>query len=362
MTLTSSQHTTLQQTTNRIPPHRKRILLYTTTTALAAATALATALWLGGDLTQTNVLGLEIGGTGSFTSWGLPTSTLLMELASAGTIGMLLTRLLLPEPDHTPTPTARRCLRTATHLALAWALSNAAMLLFNWSDVTDQPITALPITKLFTDTANTFPDVQDYISTTAVALMITLGLTVIETRWGALLLLPLALYNLIPMVLQGHASHGTILKYSLIIHVIAITPWVGGLAALLLHVRNQPELLAIAVPRFSTIALACYLAIATSGILASWQLLVSPIPLLWQSRYGILIILKAAALITLGIFGWWHRKHTVHKIQTATNDNRARNAFIQLSAAEILIMAIAIAIAVALSRTASPDTILLHNY
>jgi hypothetical protein len=40
---------------------------------------------------------------------------------------------------------------------------------------------------------------------------------------------------------------------------------------------------------------------------------------------------------------------------------RARRAFIRLAAAEIVVMVIAVAIAVTLSRTASPDTIVLHG-
>jgi putative copper export protein len=99
--------------------------------------------------------------------------------------------------------------------------------------------------------------------------------------------------------------------------------------------------------------------VAASGILAAWELLGS-VPAVWGSRYGVVVMLKAAALITLGIFGWWHRRHTVHQIRTAEG-GRARRAFIQLTAAEVVVMVAAVAIAVALSRTASPDAILLHS-
>jgi putative copper resistance protein D len=204
-----------------------------------------------------------------------------------------------------------------------------------------------------------FPAAADFITSTALALVIAVAISITQTRRGALILLPLAVYNLTPMALQGHASHGTVLKYSLIVHVIAMSLWVGGLAALLIHVRGEPALLAVAVPRFSTIALGCYAAIATSGIIAAWQLLGS-VSAIWGSRYGVVVTLKAAALITLGIFGWWHRRHTVQRIRTS-EDSRSRRAFIRLAAAEIAVMVAAVAIAVALSRSASPDTILLHS-
>jgi hypothetical protein len=41
-------------------------------------------------------------------------------------------------------------------------------------------------------------------------------------------------------------------------------------------------------------------------------------------------------------------------------DARARRAFVQLAAAEVLVMIVAVVLAVALSRTVSPDTGLEH--
>lgn len=374
MTSTSSRYAARRVTRSIGLPsarRRRRVVVFAAGTAVIAVAALVFGMWLGGNLTQTNINGLAIGGTSSLTAWGLPASKLVMDLASIGVIGLLLACLLLPA-DHSGQHSGehsgqqamtRRCLRTAAYLALAWAVANAALLVFSWSDVAARPIGDLPLGKLFTDTGHTFPTAGTYLTSTGLALVIAAGVAVTETRRGVFVLLPLALYNLVPMALQGHASHGTVLKYALIVHVIAMSLWVGGLAALITHIRRDTPLLAAAVPRFSTLALACYATIAASGLLAAWELLGS-IPAIWGSRYGVLVTLKAAALIALGIFGWWHRKHTVHHIHTHTkngHDNRARNAFVRLAAAEIAIMVGAVAIAVALSRSASPDTILLHS-
>lgn len=339
---------------------RRRVGVFVLVTAVAGVVVLALAMWLGGNLTQSTINGLVIGGTGDLTAWGLSAAKLVMDVSSVGVIGLLLTCVLLPEPEGQPTPTARGCRRTAGRLAVVWAVSTAALLVFTWSDVVDLSVTRLPWGDLFTRTGTVFPDVADYLSATAVAVVIAVGVRVIERRWGALVLLVLAAYNLVPMALQGHASHGTVLKYSLVVHVIAVSLWVGGLGALLWQVRQQPALLAVAVPRFSGIALGCYVAIAGSGIVAVWVLLGS-VPAVWGSRYGVLVMLKAGALLALGILGWWHRRHTVHRIRTSPDDTRARRAFVHLAAAEILIMVIAVALAVALSRTASPDTIILHG-
>ena len=359
MASTSSRLSVLQRAIGLPSTNRKRVMAYVAAVAAAGVAALVFGMWLGGNLRQTQIDGLAVGGTGNFTSWGLVASKLVLDVSSVGVIGMLTACLLLPVQDRELSAPARRCLRTASWLALVAGISNAALLLFSWADVVAQPVTTLPIRKLFTDTAATFPDAADYISTTALALVISLAVSVTQTRRGALIVLPLAFYNLVLMALQGHASHGTVLKYSLVVHVIAVSLWVGGLAALLAYARREPTLLAVAVPRFSTLALGCYAAVAVTGIIAAWELLGS-VSLVWGSRYGVLAALKAVALITLGVFGWWHRRHTVRRIRAA-DGRRSRRAFIQLSAAEVVVMIIAVALAVALSRSASPDTTKLHS-
>jgi putative copper resistance protein D len=146
----------------------------------------------------------------------------------------------------------------------------------------------------------------------------------------------------------------------MVVHVSALSLWVGGLAVLVTHVRRDPELLAVAVPRFSTLAGVCYFAVAASGILGASEMLDYTLSNLWGTRYGVVVMIKAGALIALGIGGWWHRRHTVHRIRTGQG-SRARRAFIRLAAAEVLIMVAAAAFGVALSRTSSPDMIQEHS-
>lgn len=359
MASTSSRFSVLQRTVGLPSSTRNRVAVYLTAAAFAGLVALVFGMWLGGDLIQVSINGLAIGGSSTFTAWGLATSKLVMDLTSVGVIGMLAASLLLPVREKNLSAPARRCLRTASWLALAWGVSNALLLLFSWADVVAAPVTSLPLRRLFTDTARTFPDATDFMSSTALALVISVAISITQTRRGAMVLLPLSLYNLVPMTLQGHAGHGTILKYSLIVHVIALSLWVGGLAALLAHARRDPEDLAVALPRFSTLALYCYIAVAATGLIASWELLQSFSAIL-GSRYGVLLMFKAAALIALGILGWWQRRRIVQRIR-ASEGPRSRRAFIRLAAAEVVVMVVAVGLAVALSRSASPDTINLHS-
>lgn len=358
MAVASSRHTVRQWTINLRSLRRRPVLLFVTVAAVIGVVTLVVAMWLGGILTQSSYDGLLVGYRPGLTDFGLSASKALVDLASAGVIGLLLIRLLLPEQDHKPSPTAQRCLRTATTLALAWAVLGAVLTVFTWSDVTGFPVMNLPFSTLFTDPVGLYPKVTDYFTITALALLIAVGTAVTKTRLGAMLLLPVALYDLVPLAVQGHRS-GDIQIPSLIVHVIAVSLWVGGLAALLLHVRGEPELLAVAVPRFSTIALGCYVTITVTGIIAAY-LEFDSLSDVWESRYGILVMLKATALITLGALAWWHRRYTVDLIRR--QDARARRAFVQLAAAEVLVMVVAVVLAVALSRTVSPDTGIEHAF
>lgn len=336
-------------------------MAYVAATAATGAAALALGLWLAGDFTFTYIDMMTIGGSSDLTGWGLPASKLAMDLSAIGVIGLLLTCLLLPAHGRELGVMARNCLRTATWLALVGSFSTAALLIFSWSDVTARPVTAFPFGKLFTDTTQAFPDAPVFLASILLALVIAAGATVTKTRRGALILLLLGVYSLVTMAKEGNASHSGTITWSMVVHVSALSLWVGGLAVLVTHVRRDPELLAVAVPRFSTLAGVCYFAVAASGILGASEMLDYTLSNLWGTRYGVVVMIKAGALIALGIGGWWHRRHTVHRIRTGQG-SRARRAFIRLAAAEVAVMVAAIAVAVVMWRTASPDMLLDYSY
>ena len=127
-------------------------------------------------------------------------------------------------------------------------------------------------------------------------------------------------------------------------HVLAVVLWVGGLGALLAQ-RGRPSL-AVAVPRFSALALLCFVAVAGSGSIATWTRL-PELSDLWTTAYGALLLLKAAALLALGVAGWLHRRRTLAPVVRGE-----QGAFARLAAAEVALMAVALGLAVALTRTA----------
>jgi putative copper export protein len=351
-----SRYSVLLRTIGRPSARRKPVMVFVAATAVTGAAALALGLWLAGDFTFFFVDMMTIGGSSNLTGWGLPAFKLAMDLSAIGVIGLLVTCLLLPAPDRELGAMARSCLRTATWLSLVCSASTAALLIFTWSDVSAQPVTAFPFGKLFTDTAQAFPDAAVFMTSILLALVIAAGAAVTRTRRGALILLLLGVYSLVTMGKEGNASHSGTITWSMVVHVSALSLWVGGLAVLVTHVRRDPELLAVVVPRFSTLAGVCYFAVAASGIVGASEMLDYTLSNLWGTRYGVLVMIKVGALIALGICGWWHRRRTVPRIR-AGQSSQAHRAFIRLATAEVLIMVVAAALGVALSRTSSPDMI-----
>jgi putative copper resistance protein D len=307
------------------------------------------ALALGGGLPRSQLAGLV--DAGALTAWGLPVSRLAVDMAAVGTIGMLITTILLPRADGELSVEARRCLRTASGLGLVWGVATAVMLVFTWSDVTALRITDLPLSQVLAGPDASFPDATQYASGAVLAIVIAAGAIITRSVWGAAALLVTACYNLLPLTTTGHAQHSWINAYALTVHVVALSLWVGGLAALLIHARRSPDLLAVAVPRFSNLALICFTAVGISGVTMAWVNLGS-FGKLFGSEYGWLVVGKATALATLGFIGWSHRRRTVPAIR-----RRRRRAFFRLAAVEVLVMAATIALAVALSRSAAPNTV-----
>jgi putative copper resistance protein D len=137
---------------------------------------------------------------------------------------------------------------------------------------------------------------------------------------------------------------------AVVVHVVAASLWTGGLAAVLLRVRRSPTDLGTVLPGFSTVALACYVALGLSGLLAATaQLGTSPAS--WASGYGAVVAAKAVLLVALGVLGHRHRTVTV----VAALGGRSL-AFARLAAGEVVVMAAAMGLAVALADLAPPST------
>ncbi|MEY2872052.1 MAG: hypothetical protein RL526_192 [Actinomycetota bacterium] len=128
----------------------------------------------------------------------------------------------------------------------------------------------------------------------------------VKRNGGAFWLMILALSGQLAPVFQSHSSslgsHSLAIG-SLVIHVTALTFWIGSVIALRLMVTEDQ---ALAFPRVSTIALWSSFAVVLSGVVNAWTRL--RISDSWFTTYGALIALKVVLTISIFIFASKVRK------------------------------------------------------
>ena len=139
-----------------------------------------------------------------------------------------------------------------------------------------------------------------------ISLLVFLLSSRVKRNGGAFWLMLLALSGQLAPVFQSHSSslgsHSLAIG-SLVIHVTALTFWIGSIIALRLMVTEDQ---ALAFPRVSTIAHWSSFAVVLSGAVNAWTRL--RISDSWFTTYGALIALKVVLTISIFIFASKLRK------------------------------------------------------
>jgi putative copper resistance protein D len=180
-----------------------------------------------------------------------------------------------------------------------------------------------------------------------VALIVFIAAFKIRSVITTAVLMFIALVGITAPVFQSHAassgSHMLVIG-SLVIHVIALSLWVGGVFAIAFLSSTDR---AIAVPRFSQLALWSAIAVVLSGVVNAWARL--NFADAWDSAYARIVIAKSIATIVLIWFGYLHRKNLEKKSEINWF------SFGRLLAIEALIMGVTVVMGSWLSSNASPD-------
>jgi len=165
----------------------------------------------------------------------------------------------------------------------------------------------------------------------------------------------IAVAGLVPMALQGHrggtANHDAATS-ALFLHVLFAAIWLGGLLTIaIIRPLLDRGRLEIVLRRYSTVALVSFVVVAVSGYVSA-AIRVENLPNL-LSPYGILVLVKVAALLALGVFGAAQRRYFIRRM-TRSTDSAAARIFWVVAAAELAFMGIASGVAAALARTPTP--------
>jgi putative copper resistance protein D len=317
---------------------------------VAGLLMLIAALVFGHGIEKQPAGGLPWAGTG--TAWALPVARFLHDAAAIATVGFLLLAVaLLPDRKGALGPSARAAQRVARIGAGVWLLAVLVEGVLALSQEAAVPLSQLHWSNISFYVSNV-TEGETYLAVAIAALLILLTPAITRVNTAAVLLAVAIVGLALPPLLTGHSAsagdHDAALS-SLTLHVVAASLWIGGLLAVSwLACRKAPKSLAIALPRFSTLALACFVTVALSGLLNAYIRIGALSDL--GTRYGGLVIGKATALVALGIFGYRHRRRTLPA--AAGGDKRA---FLRLAGAEVVVMAIAVGLAVALSKSPTPQ-------
>jgi copper transport protein len=145
--------------------------------------------------------------------------------------------------------------------------------------------------------------------------------------WIALLAVPLLALAFLP-ALGGHAgvqSPVAALLPANVVHVLAASVWIGGIATLVaalpvatrrLVPANRTRLLASVMPRFSTLALVAVIALLAGGILQS-VLMLTAVDDLVDTAFGRAILVKATIVLVLIGAGALHRRRVLRGLERA---------------------------------------------
>ena len=181
---------------------------------------------------------------------------------------------------------------------------------------------------------------------TLIAAIVFISLAFIGRVLPATILLGISLLALVAPVFQSHSaasgSHSLAIG-SLVVHVIALSLWVGGVFALVL-LKDADR--TVALPRFSQLALRAAIAVVGSGLINAWTRL--NFASAWSSSYARIVIAKSLLTLVLLVIGFRNRT------ALAKSDKTGWNLLSRVILVEALIMGAVVALGSWLSGTRPP--------
>jgi copper transport protein len=143
--------------------------------------------------------------------------------------------------------------------------------------------------------------------------------------------------------LSGHASvSGPVSLVADAAHVQAAAVWTGGLAFVVLGLLftsrgRRWEVAAISVPRFSMMAVAAVTCLIVAGVVNGY-LQVRAWRGLWETEYGILLLIKIGLVLPLLALGAYNNRFAVPRLRARIASVVERRRFLRMAGAELLIM------------------------
>ncbi|WP_145743518.1 cytochrome c oxidase assembly protein [Saccharopolyspora dendranthemae] len=322
------------------------VLVFTAGVLAALIAAALTALSAGANYA---LLGLP--DPGPVTQYGLPVVRVIAETGAVVTIGSLLLAAFGIPASRSGALLADgyAAVRAAGWGASAWFVGAALMVPFICADATGRPVNDVLSAEVMFGLIDALEEAKAWALTALIAFLVAVACRIVLSWGWTVVTFALGLAGLMPVIATGHSASGgahDIATNSLLFHLVAAVLWVGGLIALIAHAARGGAHLPLVARRFSVIALISWVAMALSGVINA-LVRVSP-EQLFGSTYGLLVLLKIAGLLVLGVFGYLQRNKAVARLEEGSS------GLLRLGALEVLIMFATLGVAVALGRTPPP--------
>ncbi|MDN5764877.1 MAG: bifunctional copper resistance protein CopD/cytochrome c oxidase assembly protein [Humibacillus sp.] len=315
---------------------------------------------------------------GPIVRWTLPLVRVLHDVSASLTLGALLFGgMIVPATrgrGKLDDPRVAHAFRVATAAGFVWALAGVVGVVFGFADAAGLSLADPAFVSAFMSSVWSIETFRVGLISAAAGFVVASGSALARSRWAAVGLGAVALFGILVLGLAGHAGgsadHETAVN-ALGAHLLSAGVWVGGLLALIVLRPTFGTSLGVVVRRYSTLALWCWVTLGISGVMAATTRLGT-----WQdltTAYGVLILVKVAAFLLLGVAGWWHRRSTIAALTSSTagvstagasragvspsakvlNGIRSR-PFVRLAIGETLLMGLTFGVATALARSAPP--------
>lgn len=295
-----------------------------------------------------------IGGPSVLVSWLLPFFRLIATLATVGCAGALLAAVVLLRVEGGPLGVqGRRAVRDASNSAFIWAVCAFAGAIVTASILLDTPVNLL---RFRLDDALGVPEVKALLITGILVIALAVGIRRVQTSSAAGVGVLVAIAALVPTALTAYPrneSYVVLAGAALVVHVIAATTWIGGLAGLVRYGRASRTGLPIVLERFNQVALISSIAVLLSGLVSAAGRLAAMgggwgtvLDALTSDAYGALLIAKIGAFLLLIILAWLQRRRAVGDLLDGGSP------FWQVVGTELFVMALTLGLSVALSQTA----------
>ena len=274
--------------------------------------------------------------------------TFISAIGSFATIGALVAMtFLLLDNDGKLSESGEKLRRYLKLSSVIWVVGAFGHIIFTLAQILATPVSDA-LNPTVVRSFITQISLGQYLFFQAIISVIVFIVSLKATKIVTLIVtLLISLAGLVAPVFQSHSASGgshSLVIGSLVIHVVAISLWVGGVLAIAFLSQKDR---AVAVPRFSQLALWAAIAVVISGAVNAWARL--NFVAAWGTSYSYIVIAKVVATVALVGAGYLHRKNLENR------DSINWTGFAKLLTTEAVIMMVTVLLGSWLSSTGSPD-------